>query len=132
MLFLQTQLNNFFNITIELSLNKIIYKFKTREILIIAADEIIKMLKNIFNQRLKYQREIIDVIVFVNVKVKIYYNVKHQVIFFCFDEKIYLRLHYNYKLLDRFNRKMFNQRYESFIVKRRVKRLIYKLNLSIH
>ena len=45
---------------------------------------------------------------------------------------MYLRLHYNYKLLDRFNRKMFNQRCESFIVKQRVKRLTYELNLLVH
>ena len=76
-MFLQAQLNNFFNITIELFFNEIIYNFKIREILTIVVNEIIKMLKNIFNQRLKYQRETIDVIVFVNVKIKIYYNVKH-------------------------------------------------------
>ena len=132
MSFLQTQLNNFFNTTIDLLLNEVIYNFKTREMLAIVANEIIQMLKNIFNQRLKYQREAVDVTIFVNVKIKVYYNAKHQAIFFRFNKKIYFWLHHNYKLLDRFNRKMFNQRCEFFTIKRRVKRLVYELNLFVH
>ena len=88
--------------------------------------------KNIFNRRLKYQREIVDVTVFVNVKIKIYYDARHQSIFLQFDDKIYLKLHQNYNLLDRFNKKMFNQRCEFFIVKRRVDRLVYELKLFAH
>ena len=88
--------------------------------------------KDIFNQRLKYQRETTDVIVFVNVKIKIYYDFRHQIIFFRFDERVYLRLNHDYKLLDWFNRKMFNQKCDFFTIKRRVKRLTYELNLSTH
>ena len=76
MLILQTQLNNFFNIVIELLLNEIIYNFKIKNALIVVVNTS-QMLKNIFNQRLKYQQKIVNVIVFVNVKVKIYYDVKH-------------------------------------------------------
>ena len=90
------------------------------------------MSKNIFNQRLKYQQKIVDVTTFVNVKIKIYYDVKHQFILFRFDDRVYLRLHQNYKFSDSHNRKMFNQRCELFIIKRRAERLIYELNLSIH
>ena len=90
------------------------------------------MSKDIFNQRLKYQQKTADVTIFVNVKIKIYYDVKHQFIFFRFDDRVYLRLHQNYKFFDNHNRKMFNQRCEFFIVKRRVERLAYELNLSTH
>ena len=45
------------------------------------------------------------------------------------NEKIFLRLHKNYILFFKFNVKLFNQRIDSFIVKRRVKRLAYELNL---
>ena len=80
-----------------------IYDFKTREMLaiVVVVDiDITRTPKNIVSQRLKYQRKAVDVTIFVNAKVKIYYNVKHQAIFFCFDEKVYLQLHYNYKLFD--------------------------------
>ena len=36
-----------------------------------------KMSKIIFERRLKYQQKAINAIVFVNIKVKIYYDVKH-------------------------------------------------------
>ena len=90
------------------------------------------MSKNIFNQRLKYQQKTADVTAFANVKIKIYYDVKHQFILFRSDDRVYLRLHQNYKLSDNHNRKMFNQRCEFFTVKRRAERLIYELNLSTH
>ena len=92
MLILQTQLNNFFNVVIELLFNKIIYNFKIKNALIVVVDAS-QMSKNIFNQRLKYQQKIVDVIVFVNVKIKIYYDVKHQFIFFNFNDRVYLRLY---------------------------------------
>ena len=131
MLILQTQLNNFLNVVIELLFNKIIYNFKIKNALIVVIDAS-QMLKNIFNQRLKYQQKIVDAIAFVNIKIKIYYDVKHQFIFFNFNDRVYLRLHQKYKFFDNHNRKMFNQRCEFFIVKRRVEKLIYELNLSIH
>ena len=117
MLVLQTQLNNSFNAVIELSFNEIIYNFKIKNALIVVVDAS-QMSKNIFSQRLKYQQKIVDAIVFVNVKIKVYYNVKHQFIFFRFNDRVYLRLHQNYKLFNSYNQKMFNQRCEFFIVKR--------------
>ena len=127
---LQTQLNNSFNVAIDLSLNEVIYDFKVRDALIVI--DASQVSKNIFSQRLKYQQKTADVIVFVNAKTKIYYDVRHQSIFFRSDDRVYLRLHQNYKLSDSHNRKMFNQRCELFIVKRRAERLAYELNLSIH
>ena len=91
MLTLQTQLNNFFNIVIELFFNKIIYNFKIKNALIVV--DISQILKNNFNQRLKCQQKIVDAIIFVNVKIKIYYNVKHEFIFFRFNDRVYLRLY---------------------------------------
>ena len=77
---LQARLNNFFNATTDLSFNEVIYDFKTRKMLtiVVVADiDIIQFSKNIVNQQLKYQRETINVTIFVNAKAKIYYNAKH-------------------------------------------------------
>ena len=132
---LQIQLNNSFNVAIELTFNEIIYDFKTWKLFFVVVIAIIdesQMSNDIFNQKLKYQQKIVDVIVFVNVKIKIYYDVHHQFILFNSNDKIYLRLHHEYQLSNKFNKKMFNQRCESFIIKRRIDRLIYELNLFVH
>ena len=129
---LQAQLNNSFNIVTELASNEIVYEFKTKKLIIAVDVKVDNISDNILNRRLKYQRETADVIVFAQVKTKIYYDVKHQFILFHFENKVYFRLHHEYQLSDRFNRKMFNQRCESFTVKRRVDRLAYELKLSAH
>ena len=46
------------------------------------------------------------------------------------DEKVFLRLHKEYILSFKLNVKLFNQRIDSFIIKHRVKRLTYELDLS--
>ena len=127
---LQTQLNNFLNVAIGLSLNEVIYDFKVRDALIVI--DASQVSKNIFSQRLKYQQKIADATAFVNAKIKIYYDVRHQSILFRSDDRVYLRLHQVYKFSDSHNRKMFNQRCEFFIIKRRTERLVYELDLSTH
>ena len=66
---------------------------------------------------------------FVNAQIKFRYNNKHKSLMFKIDEMIYLRLHKNYNLFSKFNKKNFNQYVESFFVKRRINRLVYELNL---
>ena len=45
------------------------------------------------------------------------------------NDMIYLRLYKNYSLFSKFDKKLFNQYVDSFLVKQRVNRLIYELNL---
>ena len=66
-------MNNFANIVIDLSTNEINYEFKIREILSSLVIE--KKVVDLFAQRLKYRREMIDITIFINVKAKIYYDV---------------------------------------------------------
>ena len=47
------------------------------------------------------------------------------------DNMIYLRLHKNYFLFNKFDKKIFNQYVELSFVKRRVSRLTYELNLFL-
>ena len=80
---------------------------------------------------MKYKQKTVVVIVFINAKVKMYYNARHQFFMFNVKNRVYLRLYHEYILFDHFNKKMFNQRYDLFLIKRRVDRLTYKFDLSI-
>ena len=90
---LQIQFNNSINTITNLIFNKINYNFKIREIILdLTKQKITKLL----TQRLKYWQKIINVLVFVNVKIKIYYDVWHICLLFKFDDYVYLRLYYEY------------------------------------
>ena len=127
---LQIQFNNFVNVVIDLSLNEINYDFKIRDALFNLSNQSKTISVADFSiQRLKYRREAADVSVFVNVKVKIYYDARHTSLFLKIDDYAFFRLHQNYQLFDRFNKKTSQQRCDFFFIKRRVERLIYELNL---
>ena len=91
-------MNNFVNVIIELSINKINYEFKIRETLSSLIIE--KKTIDLFAQRLKYCRETINVTTFVNVKTKIYYDARHVLLMFKTNDYVYLRLHHDYQLFD--------------------------------
>ena len=108
---LQTQLNNFFNVVIDLLFNKVVYEFKIRKFIStfvnVNFNEIDES-KFIVNRRIKYKQKTIVVIAFVNVKTKVYYNTRHQSLIFNFENRVYFRLHHEYILFEHFNKKMFN------------------------
>ena len=66
---------------------------------------------------------------FVNVQMKLCYDNKHKFFMLKIDDMIYLRLHKNYSLSSKSSKKLFNQYVESFLIKQRINRLIYELNL---
>ena len=76
-----------------------------------------------------YRKKTIDVISFVNAQMKFRYDNKHKFVMFKAKNMIYLRLHKSYFLFSKFNKKFFNQYVELFLIKRRVNRLVYELNL---
>ena len=125
---LQIQLNNVFNVIIDREFNEIIYEFKLRDVLIVLIRKFMKI-DDIDFERFRYQRKTIDVISYVMIKIKIIYDSRHIFLLFKSNDKVYLRLHKKYILFNKFNAKLFNQRIDSFFVKRRIKRLIYELNL---
>ena len=86
---------------------------------------------NVFaNTRLKFAKKIEKTTFFANIKVKIYYDVKHKSLLLNSKNKIYIQLHHEYKLLDEINRKLKNQRCESFEMIKRVEQFVYELKLS--
>ena len=133
MLTLQAQLNNSLNVVIDIFFNKIIYNFKIKKVFFLfnVFDKFI--IKNLIQHYLKYRVEIVEIIVFINVKVKIYYDARHISLMMRFKiNKTYLKLNQKYQLSKKSNRKMSFQRCESFSIKRRVRRFAYKFKLSFN
>ena len=137
---LQFNLNNNVHVVIEKSLNQIVIDFQLKEIMIAvimsfalrqSSNTTTIVAKSKFEKnRFVFQKEIDDVIAFVVAKSKILYDKKHQFLKFNFDDKTYLRFHHEYSLSSQINVKLFNQRIESFLIKRRIDKLAYELNLS--
>ena len=123
---LQTQLNNSINTIIDLAFNEINYNFKIREAFFNLTKQ---KTTNLSTQRLKYWQKATNVLIFANVKAKIYYDARHIFLLFKLDDYIYLRLHHEYQLSKRFNKKISQQRCDSFLIKRRIDWLVYELKL---
>lgn len=133
---LQTCLNNADFVITETSSNEQLYDFKVRDVLstliisdLFANKLLAKSSKNLADKRLIYAKKIADATFFVNAKTKIYYDARHKFLLLKFNDKIYLKLHHEYILSEKNNKKLNNQRTESFYVKRRVNKLAYELNL---
>jgi hypothetical protein len=133
---IQSNFNNAFNVFTRLCSNQLIYDFKVRNIfssLIAEKFENTSRFKilNLLNQiRLRNRQETTDVVSFVNAKIKIIHDRRHKSLFLNSEKKAFLRFHKKYNLFEVINRKLSQQRCDSFTVKRRVKRLTYKLELS--
>ena len=128
--FIQTQLNNAFNVVTNLSSNEINYDFKMKDILINFNNIITANSVDLSIKRFEYRQKAVDVIAFAAVKSKVYYDVKHTLILLKVDEYVYLRLHQDYQLSNKSNRKFSQQRCELFKIIRRMRRLIYEFELS--
>ncbi len=74
--------------------------------------------------------KIFNVINFVNARFKIIFDDKHKSMIFNTENKVYLRLHHEYFLSEKENFKLFNQRVDSFVIKRKVDNATYELELS--
>ena len=90
---------------------------------------IINVKKKFVNDKFIFRKKIVDVTFFVNAKIKIYYDVKHTSLLIK-KNYAFLKLNYDYRLSIYFNRKLFQQQCDFFLIKKRIKRLIYELKLS--
>ena len=122
---IQSQFNNSLNAFTDLSSNEIIYGFRVRDI-ISALNQMQD--ESITNKRKEYQTEASDAIAFVNVKMKVYYDVRHKSLLLNSGDRAFFRFNKSYKLSNH-HRKFFQQRCEFFFIKRRIERLVYELEL---
>ena len=77
-----------------------------------------------------YRQKIVDAISYVDITLKIRYNSMHVFFLLKSKNKTFLKLYHKYFLFEKHNRKLFNQKINSFLVKRRVKRFAYEFKLS--
>lgn len=81
---IQTNLNNVLNVIIDLIFNKLMYKFKIKNCLIVVFEKIDKKLMtkiqfNFFQKtQLEIKQKIVDAMFFENFKSKILYDKKHK------------------------------------------------------
>lgn len=125
---IQSQLNNSPNASTALSPNEIIYGFKVRDTISALNLERIKRNESTTNRRQEYQAEASDAIAFANAKMKVYYDSRHKPLLLKPGDKAYLRLNKGYKLPEH-HQKLSQRRCGPFLVKRRVGRLAYELDL---
>ena len=126
---LQFDFNNVSNVFINQISNQLKFDFFFRDLITLLTNNIIDQLSTVNFSRLVYQKKTIHVILFVNTQIKFRYDNKHKLLMLKIDNMIYLRLHKNYNLLNKWNKIFFNQHVESFFVKQRINRLTYELNL---
>jgi hypothetical protein len=132
---IQASLNNSSNAAIDLSSNEITYEFKIKDTLFCLIAEKIKntfrfKILNLLNQiRLRNRQKATNVVFFANVKVKIIHDRRHKSLFLNSEKKTFLRLHKEYNLSEVINRKLSQQRCDSFTMKRRVEQLAYELDI---
>ena len=124
--FFQIENNNVVHATIEYSSNELIYEFKINDTL--------SMLANLFsenyNQLRQIKRENVETaMTFVNAFSKARYDEIHKTMKFKVDDKMYLRLHHDYTILDLFNYKLAKQRVRFFSIIEKIDNFVFKLQL---
>ena len=135
---LQMSFNNSSNAITSRSSNEVCYGFKVREVIHVAIDVKAKnldkntqaQLNELNETRFCYRQKAADAISYVGIASKIWYDSMHVLLLLRPKNKAFLRLHHEYFLPGKHNRKLFNQRTGPFLVKRRVECLAYELELS--
>ena len=113
------------------------YDFKVKKTIHVAIDVKAKnfdkniqiQLNELNKTRFHYRQKKVDAISYVDIISKIQYNSMYMFLLLKSKNKTFLKLHCEYFLLEKHNRKLFNQKIDSFLVKRRLKRFVYKLKL---
>lgn len=80
-------------------------------------------------RKFKYKQDAAGVIFFAAAHIKVRYDSRHKFLLFRSEEQTFLRLHKRYNIQNQ-HKKFENQRCELFVVKRRVERLAYELDIS--
>ena len=130
---LQFNFNNNINATIEHILNKITLEFKFKKIFTIIAIKkfatIVETKINFAKNRFIFKKKVFNATFFVNVKFKIYYDVRHTSLFIKLKNFVYLILNRDYRLLFQSNKKFSQQKCDLFLIKKKIDRLTYKFEL---
>ena len=136
---LQMSLNNSVNATTGRVPNEIVYGFRVKEVISTMMEDKLRQRmkgrnekeveKAISLDRFIFQKEAQDATAHANIKAKILYDSRHQPLVLKPGQKAFLKLNKGYRLKEKGNRKLMNQRSGSFEVIRKVGRLAYELKL---
>ncbi len=85
--------------------NEVVYNFKIKKVLSFLYNGN-STRDNIIYKRLKYRAKVVETTTFANAKTKVYYNAKHILLMLKLGNRAYLRLNYNYYLLDKSSKKI--------------------------
>jgi hypothetical protein len=90
--------------------------------------------KTFFNAIIRARFEMIDVIAFVQIINKYYYNRKHQFLFMKIDDYALIKLHHDYNIstIEIFDKKLNQQYIDFFKIFEKIDNLTYRLKLSNH
>ena len=124
--YIQTDINNIVAANIEHISNEICYDFRFQNNLNLLSDMLVENW-SIF--RLQYRENVEKTIVWVNMIIKFNYDRRHTSIDLKKKFEIYLRLHHEYTISNIINRKLSNQRVDSFKILQKIDKLIYKFEL---
>ena len=106
LLYIQIIANNFFNNVIDLTLNEVYYSFKIRDLINLLFIE--NLFIKIFDKfRLILKKEVDDIIIFVSIIIKIYYDLKYLSLYFKVKNEVFFKLYHDYFILNFINRKLF-------------------------
>ena len=124
--FIQIDNNNVVHVTIEYASNELVYEFKINDTL--------SMLANLsfenYSQLRQIKRENVETaMTFANVLSKARYDAMHKTLKFKVDDKMYLRLHHDYTILDLSNHKLSKQRVKLFSIIEKIDNLAFRLQL---
>ena len=135
--FVQTMMNNFQNVIIELFSHEILYEFKMlKTVNLLNNDQTRKRVENdnsftmMKNEKNMLRKKTFDAISFAQTMQKIRYDSKHKELILKKKNKMFLKLHKEYTQSDLKNRKFDKQRINSISVFVKIKKLAYKLNIS--
>ena len=126
---LQANFNNFAFISTDKSSNEIVYDFRTTNISSLINSE------DRFNYAAKWSINVFetaDAITFAKVKTKAWYDRKHKSMTLRVKDYAFLQLHRDYHLSDYSSKKLSQQYCDYFLIIKRVEKLAYELELSLH
>ena len=130
MFYIQITINNFSSNITDLVLNKIYYNFKINDIInILLFAKLFIFAKNFDKLRLIKREKINNIIIFAFFIIKIKYNSKYFVFDFKKENEMHFRLYYNYSILNLFNKKLLQQKINSFKILIKIDYLIYRFQL---
>ena len=107
--------------------NEIIYRFKLHDTLSSLTTDV---LMNFTLDRAVKFKKAEESLTFTQLFFKIQYDWHHHSLVMKVEDLAYIHLHWEYSLLSLKNRKFTNQRTDSFLIKRKIESLTYKLKLS--